>query len=162
MGFYHLKSWPKKLQQKTYFFFFTFFILFGFYCLSKLFHSFWAELIARWGKNERSPRKNIWPPQAQLGLSHMWPELGMNTQRWDYKRFRALKISILNYRGHQHNVVTDGNMTLLVIWFLWHDVSHWITATPYDKNCTCTCMTTCLYITHGYWYVMMLSMTALC
>ena len=36
-------------------------------------------------------------PQAELGLSHMWPELGSNPQQWDDKRFRMLKISILNH-----------------------------------------------------------------
>ena len=36
-------------------------------------------------------------PQAELGLSHMWPELGSNPQRWDDERFRALKISGLNH-----------------------------------------------------------------
>ena len=36
-------------------------------------------------------------PQAELDLSHMWPELGSNPQPWDDERFRALKISHLNY-----------------------------------------------------------------
>ena len=36
-------------------------------------------------------------PQKELVLSHMWPELGLNSQQWDYEWFRALKISILNY-----------------------------------------------------------------
>ena len=36
-------------------------------------------------------------PQAELGLSHMWPELGSNPQRWDVEWFRALKISIINH-----------------------------------------------------------------
>ena len=36
-------------------------------------------------------------PQAELGLSHMWPERGSNPQRWDDERFRALKISRLNH-----------------------------------------------------------------
>ena len=33
--------------------------------------------------------------QAELGLSHMWPELGSNPQRWDDERFylRRNKIS---------------------------------------------------------------------
>ena len=35
-------------------------------------------------------------PQAELGLSHMWPELGSNPLRWDDERFRVLKISDLN------------------------------------------------------------------
>ena len=36
-------------------------------------------------------------PQAELGLSHVWPELGSNPQGWDDERFRALKINILNH-----------------------------------------------------------------
>ena len=37
-------------------------------------------------------------PQAELGLFHLWPELGFNPQRWDDKRFRVLKmISGLNH-----------------------------------------------------------------
>ena len=35
-------------------------------------------------------------PQEELGLSHMWPELGLNTQRRDEERFRALNIRVLN------------------------------------------------------------------
>ena len=36
-------------------------------------------------------------PKAELSLSHMWPELDSNLQWWDDKRFRALKISVLNH-----------------------------------------------------------------
>ena len=39
-------------------------------------------------------------PQAELGLSHMWPELGWNPQRGDDEQFRALKISGLNHSGY--------------------------------------------------------------
>ena len=35
--------------------------------------------------------------QAYMGLSHMWPELGLNTQLWDDERFRTLNITVLNY-----------------------------------------------------------------
>ena len=35
--------------------------------------------------------------QAELGLSHMWPKLGLNPQWWDDERFRALKICDLNH-----------------------------------------------------------------
>ena len=31
-------------------------------------------------------------PQAELGLSQMWPELGLNPHRWDDERFRVLKV----------------------------------------------------------------------
>ena len=35
--------------------------------------------------------------QEELGLSHMWPELGSNPQLWNEERFRALKISVFNH-----------------------------------------------------------------
>ena len=45
---------------------------FGFYGPLRLFHSFWAESILRWGKNERSPRKTTWPPASRTWLvSHV-------------------------------------------------------------------------------------------
>ena len=36
-------------------------------------------------------------PQAEHGLSHMWPELGSTLQWWDDEGFRVLKISGLNH-----------------------------------------------------------------
>ena len=43
-------------------------------------------------------------PQAELGLSHMWSELGSNPQRWD-ELFWALKINIpVNNYGHVETV----------------------------------------------------------
>ena len=36
-------------------------------------------------------------PQAELGLSDMWPELDSNAQRWADEQFRMLKISVLNH-----------------------------------------------------------------
>ena len=36
-------------------------------------------------------------PQADHGLSYMWPERGSNPQWWNDERFRALKISGLNH-----------------------------------------------------------------
>ena len=55
--------------------------------------------IVMWGEKKMGdPReKPIDHPQAELGLSHMWPELGLNPQRWDDERFRVLKISVLNH-----------------------------------------------------------------
>ena len=47
-----------------YIYFFVFF-LFGFYGPSRIFHSFWAESIERWGKKGRSPRKTTWPPVSR-------------------------------------------------------------------------------------------------
>ena len=46
------------------------------------------------GDPQEKPRDH---PQAELGLSHMWPELGWNPQQWDDEQFRALKISRLNH-----------------------------------------------------------------
>ena len=33
--------------------------------------------------------------QAELDLSHMWPELGSNPHRWDDKRFNGLNHSAM-------------------------------------------------------------------
>ena len=30
-------------------------------------------------------------PQAELGLSHMWPELSLNPQQWDDEWFKSAK-----------------------------------------------------------------------
>ena len=46
------------------------------------------------GAKTGDPQKNHL--QAELGLSHMWPKIGTNPQRWDDERFSALKISGLN------------------------------------------------------------------
>ena len=84
-----------KTEQASLIFFFFFW--FGFYSPSRLFHSFWAKLISRWGENGRSPRKTTWPPTSTTSLvSYVTPKLGSNPQRWDDERFRALKIRGLN------------------------------------------------------------------
>ena len=58
-------------------------------------------ILSRGGVKTGYPReKTTDHPQAELGLSHMWPELGSNPQRWDDEWFRALKISGLNHSGH--------------------------------------------------------------
>ena len=44
-------------------------LFFGrFYGPSRLFHSFWAESIIRWGENRISPRKTIWPSTSRTWL----------------------------------------------------------------------------------------------
>ena len=48
------------------------------------------------GAKTGDPREKP-PDQAELGFSHMWPELDLNPQRWDDERFRALKINVLNH-----------------------------------------------------------------
>ena len=47
----------------------------------------------KWEIPEKKPSDHL---QTELGLSHMWPELGSNPQRWDDERFRVLKINYLN------------------------------------------------------------------
>ena len=42
-------------------------------------------------------KKHLTTSQAELGLSHMWPELGSNPQWWDGEWLKALKISDLNH-----------------------------------------------------------------
>ena len=42
------------------------------------FHSFWAESIVRWVKMGDLREKTPDHPQAELVLSHMWPEQGSN------------------------------------------------------------------------------------
>ena len=54
----------------------------GFYGQARLFH-FWAESLIRWAKTGDPWEKPSDHPQAELGLSHTWPELGSNPQRWD-------------------------------------------------------------------------------
>ena len=60
------------------------FFLFSLTSLSRLFRSYRDESIGRWGETG-VPRENHLPqPQAELGLSHMWPVRGSNllqTQR---------------------------------------------------------------------------------
>ena len=48
-------------------------------------------------KGEFLPDKTPDHPQTELGLPHVWPEPGSNSQRWDDKCFKALKISLLNH-----------------------------------------------------------------
>ena len=92
-------------------------IRFGFYSLSRLFHSFWAKIIISWGENGRSPRKKTWPPPAELGLSHMWLKLSSNPQRWEDKQFRALKISGFNHSatGSAFSVILTTVLSLNIL-----------------------------------------------
>ena len=76
-----------------------FFFWFGFYRPSRSFHSLWAESIKRLVKMGDPREKPPDHPQAELDLSHMWPELGSNPQRWDDKWFRMLKISVFNHKA---------------------------------------------------------------
>ena len=82
-------------------FFICIFFLFGFYGLSRLFHSFDFEPSqslggAKMGDLRENPHDH---PQTELGSSHRWPELGSNPQWWDDERFKALKINVLKPLG---------------------------------------------------------------
>ena len=70
-----------------------------FYSPSRLFHLFWVKSISTWGENRWFLRKTPDHPQAELGLSHMWPVLGSNPQWWDDKLFGVLKVKDLNHLG---------------------------------------------------------------
>ena len=93
-------------------------------------------------KTEDPREKQHDHPQADLGFSHMWSELGSNPQRWDDERFRALKISALNLSAtgvattfittdlfwlipkcNFHTVIKDCNEKLCQLMRLWY-LSH--------------------------------------
>ena len=66
-------------------------------------------------------------PQAERGLSHMWSVLGLNSQRWNDKRFRAPEISILNHsatwaaqlnESMNISVIVGNCMQILEAWFV--------------------------------------------
>ena len=96
---------------------------------SSLFHSFWAESIARWGENGRSPRKTTWPPfvvtcfrqclttrkqnLACLTWSHMWPELCSNPQRCGHF------VHVLKYRQYSQKL----NGVNLYYYYYYHHFS---------------------------------------
>ena len=80
-------------------------LIFRFYGPSRLFHSFWAESIVRWGNTGRSPRKNTWPPAStEFDLSSMWPKPGSNPQQWNNEGIRVLKRGppLRNKKRFQH------------------------------------------------------------
>ena len=53
--------------------FFLSFFLFCLTSLSRLFHSYREEPIGRWGETGVPRENHLTHPQAELGLSHMWP-----------------------------------------------------------------------------------------
>ena len=54
------------------------FFLFSLTSLSRLFHSYRDEPIGRWGETGVPRENHLTHPQADLGLSHMWPVGGSN------------------------------------------------------------------------------------
>ena len=101
------------LHQKIY-------ILFGFYCPSRLVHSFWAEPITRWGvrwgENGRSPRKkNTWPSASRTWLvSHVIrARLEPTAARW---RQRSESLTTRSYylsRAVRKGILALGSKRLL-------------------------------------------------
>ena len=70
------------------------------------------------GQKREVPEKKQQPdhPQSELGVSHIWPELGSNPQLWDDKRFRVVKIS-----GFNHSAT--GAALMSFCWFC-HALAH--------------------------------------
>ena len=68
------------IQIKTclqgFLFSFSFLILFN--VPSRLFHSYRDKSIGRWGETGAPRENHLTHPQAELGLSHMWPVRGSN------------------------------------------------------------------------------------
>ena len=54
------------------------FFLFSLTSLSRLFHSYRDEPIGGWGETGVPRENHLTHPQAELGLSHMWPVRGLN------------------------------------------------------------------------------------
>ena len=78
----------------------------GFTDRQDYFYSSWAESIVRWGENGRPP-KTTWPPASRIRLVSHVTGLGSNSQRLDHERFRALKISVLNYSAKGPEKLSD-------------------------------------------------------
>ena len=83
------------IQFKSDFFYFYLFIYFFFFGGGGGTNS----LILSEPPKQGIPEKNhLTTCKAELGLSHMWPELGLNPQWWDNdERFRPLQISVPNH-----------------------------------------------------------------
>ena len=104
-------------------------VLFSLATLSRLFHSYRDEPIGRWGETGVPQENHLTHPQAELGLSHMWPVRGLNlhqTQWWDdwmIEWLRALKFS---------------------------DLTHGVASFWFDEDKVFQCIsTTCPYRVHG-------------
>ena len=59
-------------------YFFFIYFLFSLTSLSRLFHSYRDEPIGRWGETGVPRENHLTQPQAEHGLSHMWPVRGSN------------------------------------------------------------------------------------
>ena len=58
-------------------------------------------------------------PQAELGLSHMWPEQGLNPHRWDDERFRVLKVIS---GGLNHSDTWGGGVGCWILFYLYYNL----------------------------------------
>ena len=67
-----------------------YFFLFSLTSLPRLLHSYRDEPIGRWGETGVAPENHLTHPQAELGLSHMWPVRGST---WDYLKRRIRQTS---------------------------------------------------------------------
>ena len=68
--------------------------------LSRLFHSYRDEPIGRWGETGVPRENHLTDPQAELGLSHMWPVRGSNlhqSQRRDDRMIKSAEFSDLTH-----------------------------------------------------------------
>ena len=80
---------------------FTF--LFSLMSLSRLFHSCRNEPIGRWGETGVPWENHLTHPQAELGLSHIWPVRGSNlhqSQRCDDQMIKSAEIQRPHPLGH--------------------------------------------------------------
>ena len=84
---------------------------------------------AKTGDPRESPPDH---PQAELGLSHMWPERGLSPQLWDDERFRALKISGLNHsaKGAPYGIGRTYHLDMEIIFAYPGFIYAWTHHTP--------------------------------
>ena len=70
-------------------------VLFSLTSLSRLFHSYRDEPIGRWGETGVPLKNHLTHPQAEHGLSHMWPVRGSKLhqpQRGDDRMIKSAEI----------------------------------------------------------------------
>ena len=99
--------------------FFFLFFLFEFYCPWRLFHSFWAESIARCGENRRSSRKTT--TSRTWLISHVTQaRLKPTSVRWQaIQSAKDYRPSPLGHRGPPFQ-----KLNTCIFDTVWHDVVH--------------------------------------